>query len=145
MQVSNLLNTKGRTVVSIARNTTIEDAVKILAEHKIGAMPVLDSAGEPAGIISERDIIRALAQDGAEAVGKTVDEWMTHRIVTCKMDDSVADVIELMKKHKFRHLPVRSNDGLAGMISMRDVATIRLFELEMENETLRELLGADAA
>ena len=145
MRVYNLLNTKGRAVVCIERNTTIEDAAKILAEHEIGALPVLDSDGEPIGIISERDIVRAIAKDGAEVVGKTIDESMTHRIVTCKAEDSVVDVIELMKRNNFRHLPVRDNDGLAGMISMRDLATIRLVELEMENDTLRELLAVDAA
>ena len=145
MRVYNLLNTKGRAVVCIERNTTIEDATKILAEHKIGALPVIDSAGEPIGIISERDIVRAIANDGAKAIGKTIDESMTHRIVTCGAEDSVADVIELMKKNEFRHLPVRGSDGLAGMISMRDVATIRLIELEIENETLRDLLAVDAA
>ncbi len=145
MRVYNLLNTKGRAVVCIERNTTIEDAAKILAEHEIGALPVIDSAGEPVGIISERDIVRAIANDGAKAVGKAIDELMTHRIVTCKADDAVADVIELMKKNNFRHLPVWGNDGLVGMISMRDVATIRLVELELENETLRDLLAADAA
>ena len=145
MRVYNLLNTKGRGIVCIERNTTIEDAANILAEHEIGALPVIDSAGEAVGIISERDIVRAIAKDGAWAVGKAIDELMTHRIVTCKAEDSVAEVIELMNKNSFRHLPVRANDGLVGMISMRDVATIRLVELEMENETLRTLLDADAA
>ena len=145
MRVYNLLNTKGRAVICTEHNTTIEDAAKMLAEHEIGALPVIDSAGEPVGIISERDIVRAVANDGAKAVGKTIDELMTHRIVTCKAEDSLAEVIELMDKNNFRHLPVRGNDGLAGMISMRDVATIMLVELEMENETLRDLLAADAA
>lgn len=145
MRVYNLLNTKGRAVVCIERNTTIEDAAKILAEHEIGALPVIDSAGEPVGIISERDLVRAIAKDGAQAVGQRIDELMTHRTVTCKAEDSAADVIELMKKNNFRHLPVWGNDGLVGMISMRDVATIRLVELELENETLRDLLAADAA
>ena len=145
MRVSNLLNTKGRGVVCIERNTTIEDAAKILAGRKIGALPVIDSAGEPVGIISERDIVRAIANDGAKAVGKAIDELMTHRIVTCKAEDPVADILELMKNNEFRHLPVWGNDGLVGMISMRDVATIRLVELELENETLRDLLAADAA
>jgi len=145
MRVYNLLNTMGRAVVCIERNTTIEDTAKLLAEHEIGALPVIDSAGESVGIISERDIVRAIAKDGAEAIGKAIDESMTHRIVTCEAEDSVADIIELMKKNEFRHLPVRGNDGLVGIISMRDVATIRLVELEIENETLRDLLAVDAA
>lgn len=145
MRVHNLLNTTGRAVVCIERNTTVEETAKILAEHEIGALPVLDSAGEPIGIISERDIVRAIANDGTRAAGKAIGESMTHRIVTCNTEDPVADVIELMRKNNFRHLPVQGNDGLAGIISMRDVATIRLVELEMENETLRDLLAADAA
>lgn len=145
MRVHNLLNTKGRGVVCIERQTTVEDAAKIMVEHEIGALPVLDSAGEPIGIISERDIVRAIAKDGAKAAGKAIDELMTHRIVTCKAEDSVAEIVELMDKNNFRHLPVQGNDGLAGMISMRDVTTIMLVELELENETLRDLLAADAA
>jgi len=145
MRVHNLLNTKGRAVVCIERKTTVEDTAKIMAEHEIGALPVLDSAGEPIGIISERDIVHGIAKDGAKAAGKAIDELMTHVIVTCKAEDSVAEGVELMDKNNFRHLPVEGNDGLTGMISMRDVGTSRLVELEIENETLRDLLAADAA
>ena len=145
MRVFNILNTKGRDIVCVDRTTGIREVANILAEYKIGALPVVDSSGEPIGIISERDIIHAIANDGTETCSKTTEDLMTYVVVTCNADDSIAEIVELMKKNNFRHLPVRGKEGLAGMISMRDVATIRLLELEMENETLRDLLAADAA
>jgi CBS domain-containing protein len=145
MRVYNILNTKGHDIICVARDTTIMEALKLLSEHGIGALPVIDPAEEPIGIISERDIIRALATNNGNLAEMTVDDLMTRIVVTCKPDDAIADLVEMMKKNEFRHIPVRGKDGLIGMISMRDVATIRLLELEMENETLRELLAADAA
>jgi CBS domain-containing protein len=145
MRVYNILNTKGRDIVCVDRGMGICDVAKILAEHNIGAVPMVDSSGEPIGIISERDIIQALALEGANTCNKITEDLMTHVVVTCEADDSIAEIVELMKKKEFRHLPVRGKKGLADIVSMRDVATIRLLELEMENETLRDLLAADAA
>jgi len=137
MHVAAVIKRKGSNVVSIAPDRTIADATKLLTENRIGAVLVLDGTSGILGIISERDIIRGLAQHGTGALGQRVDALMTRDVQHCSPRDTIADVMNVMTKRRFRHLPVVDEGKLLGMISIGDVVKQRLDETELEVETLR--------
>ena len=140
MNVTTILSSKGRDVATIAPTATVGDAVKLLAERKIGALIITGAGGRITGIVSERDIVRALAQYGAGALQVPLNDVMTRKVVTCGPKDSISNLMELMTHGKFRHLPVVDSEKLAGIISIGDVVKIRLAELESEQSALREYI-----
>ena len=141
MTVKAILSRKGNDVITIEPTVTLSAAVNILAEHRIGALVVVAGADEQvAGILSERDIVRALAQRGPGALQEAVGQVMTRRVVTCTESDTVADLMERMTKGKFRHLPVIDRGRLAGLISIGDVVKYRLEEMEHESNALKEYI-----
>ena len=137
MHVAAVIKRKGSGVVSITPDRTIADATKLLTEHRIGAVLVLDSGDEIRGIISERDIIRALAKYGADALTHRVEALMTRDVQHCSPKDTIAEVMTTMTARRFRHLPVCDGGKLLGMISIGDVVKQRLDDTELEVETLR--------
>jgi CBS domain-containing protein len=141
MTVKAILSRKGNDVITIEPTVTMSAAVNILAERRIGALVVVAGADKQvAGILSERDIVRALAQRGPGALQEAVGHVMTRRVVTCTESDTVAALMERMTQGKFRHLPVVERGELVGLVSIGDVVKHRLGEMEHESNALREYI-----
>jgi CBS domain-containing protein len=140
MTVKAILSRKGTDVVTVEPKTSLTAAVKLLAERRIGALVVTGADRRVIGILSERDIVRAVGERGHESLEESVDSVMTRRVVTCAEADTVADIMERMTAGKFRHVPVVENGRLAGIISIGDVVKYRLEEIEKESEALKEYI-----
>ena len=140
MTVKAILSDKGRDVLTIAPTATLDDAIAVLSERKIGALLITGAGGRITGIVSERDIVRALAAHGASALQLPLTDIMTRKVVTCAPDDAVSAIMELMTSGKFRHLPVVESERLVGIISIGDVVKLRLAELEHEQVALRDYI-----
>jgi CBS domain-containing protein len=145
MQVRHILKDKGSNIVGIAPNATLAEAAALLNEKRIGALLARDGDGPLAGILSERDVVRALAADGAAALGRKVDIYLTRDVVTCGLGDTVEDLMEMMTRGRFRHVPVLDEEGrLCGLISIGDVVKNRIAETVREAEELRVYISATA-
>jgi CBS domain-containing protein len=142
MFVSQILSVKGRKVVSVNRDATLAEAVDILMRHNIGAVLVLDEDGMPEGILSERDIVRGVAQTGPTILASRVGQCMTTPVAACEEDDTVEDVAELMTRRRFRHLPVVEMGRVIGIVSIGDVVKSRMEETMREAEALKEYIAA---
>jgi CBS domain-containing protein len=116
------------------------DAVKRLAERRIGALVVQGADERVVGIISERDIVLALAEQGAGILDEPVSQFMTRRVVTCGLAETVASVMERMTSGKFRHVPVIEDNRLVGIVSIGDVVKHRLGQIEGETAALRDYI-----
>jgi len=141
MTVKALLSRKGRDVVTIAPAATLSEAAKLLAERRIGAVVVTGADHRVAGILSERDIVRALGQRGASALDENVAAVMTRKVTTCNEADTVVAIMERMTTGKFRHVPVVDQGRLIGVISIGDVVKHRVEEIEGETNALREYIA----
>jgi CBS domain-containing protein len=140
MTVKAILARKGNEVTTIEPTATLAAATKLLAERRIGAVLVLGIEGRVVGILSERDIVRVLAERGAAVLNERVDQVMTRRVFTCSESDTVQQVMEQMTAGKFRHVPVIEQGQLAGIISIGDVVKYRVHEMESESNALREYI-----
>jgi CBS domain-containing protein len=140
MMVSDILSRKGRDVVTIAPAASVADAVALLAQHRIGAVVVQDEADGIAGIISERDIVHAMAKD-AKALAKAVSSIMTRSVVTCSERDTVDAVMAQMTHGRFRHLPVVAGGRMTGIVSIGDVVKERISEVEREAAHMRAYIA----
>ena len=142
MTVSTILKNKGADVVSAPPGTPLVDIVRLLAEHCIGAVPVVDAKRRLHGIVSERDVVRAIARSGPAALDAAVDTVMTKKVVVCRPEDSIYELMNVMTDNRIRHLPVVVDDKLAGLISIGDVVKQRIAEVEFEaNEMKRYIAG----
>ncbi|QDZ00831.1 CBS domain-containing protein [Nitratireductor mangrovi] len=141
MLVRTILADKGGDVVTIAPERTVGEAVSLLAEKKIGAVVVTKGGGKIAGILSERDIVRMLAAEGAAALQQPVAGAMTAKVKVCNEDHTVNDVMGIMTAGRFRHLPVERDGVLAGIISIGDVVKRRIEEIEHEAEEIRNYIA----
>jgi len=143
MQVRHILHGKGREVVAITSQASLCDAAKLLTEKKIGALVVKDGGGALIGIISERDLVRAIAEGGAAAFGEQVGNHMTPQPETCTEADTVESVMEVMTRGRFRHVPVLDEQmRLCGMVSIGDVVKTRIAETVSEAAALRDYISA---
>ena len=142
MKVMEMLDSKGREVVTTQAEVTIEGIVRLLRARNIGAVVVLEADGGIAGLLSERDVVRALALHGQRALSMRVGEVMTRDLQTCGTGDDCRALMSLMTEHRVRHLPVVEDGRLAGIISIGDVVKQRLAEIESEADTLREYITA---
>jgi len=142
MTVSRILSTKGRDVVTIQPHRTLGEAAKLLGERRIGAVVVSGSDGAVHGILSERDIVRALGKAGASSLDDPVSRHMTAEVITCAPDTMIVDVMEDMTSGRFRHMPVVEGGRLTGIISIGDVVKHRLNEMQHETQALREYITA---
>ena len=140
MKVREILDAKGRGVVTIRPDATLSTAVHRLALERIGALVVSDDGVRVAGILSERDVVAGLARDGADllAAGRRVADLMTRNVVTCGPDDTVKQLMAEMTRRRVRHLPVVEGGRLVGIVSIGDVVKSRLGEVELEATVLRE-------
>jgi CBS domain-containing protein len=143
MQVKQILRDKGRDVITIAGDATLSEASRLLARKRIGAVVVRDGDGGLAGIISERDVVRAVATDSVSALCRPVSAYMTRAVATCTEHDTVEDLMEMMTHGRFRHVPVMDEaDQLCGVISIGDVVKTRIEETVREAASLREYIAA---
>ena len=140
MNVEAILNGKGRSVMTIAPEASIGDAVDLLRQKGIGALVVSSDGAAVAGILSERDIVHALAERGAGLLELKVSALMTRHVFTCKPGDSIAELMAEMTERRIRHLPVVANGRLAGIVSIGDVVKNRLDEIEAEASSLRQFI-----
>ena len=140
MTVKAILSAKGGNVVTIEPHATLAAAVKRLVEHRIGALVVQGADNRVAGIVSERDIMRALAERGAAVLDEPISQVMTRKVVTCTQSDTVAAIMERMTDGKFRHVPVVEQNRLVGIISIGDVVKHRLGEMESESAAMRNYI-----
>ena len=132
---------KGREghVISIGRDATVADAIAVLAEKRIGALPVVDG-GKVIGIFSERDVIYCVAKDGAAALGHKVADAMTAPAHTVEANQSVLAALSLMTQRRFRHLPVVESDSLVGFVSIGDLVKYRIDKIEAEASAMRDYI-----
>lgn len=142
MTVKAILQSKGRDVATIAPDATLGVAVKMLADKRIGAVVVTRANGAISGILSERDVVRVIALDGAAALKKHVSEVMTAKVKTCQEDHTVHDVMSLMTEGRFRHLPVESGGKLVGIVSIGDVVKRRIEDVVREAESIRAYIAS---
>jgi CBS domain-containing protein len=142
MNVAAMLDAKGREVITTPATITIADAADALAKHKIGALVVVDIAGRLSGIVSERDIVRAVARSGGAALGERLSSIMTREVVTCREAETVNEVMGRMTHGRFRHLPVVEGGKLVGLVSIGDVVKARISEVEREAEDMRSYIAA---
>lgn len=141
MRVEKILSQKETNkTVTVTADEPITAALRLLAEHKIGAVLVLGTSGDVAGILSERDIVRALEASGSTCLTQSISEIMTKDVRTCTLADRSEIVLEMMTKGRFRHLPVIDNGQLHGIISIGDVVKARLSEIEQENQALTDII-----
>ena len=142
MTVKTILSLKGGDVATIAPSASLATAAKLLAERRIGALVVVDAADRVAGMLSERDIVRALAERGAAALDERLDRAMTRSVVTCTEAMTVGEIMKRMTAGRFRHVPVVELGRLVGIVSIGDVVKYRLAAMQHESQSLREYVSA---
>ena len=141
MSVRQILKTKGHRVVTVTQAATIRDVVATLSREKIGVVVVSDDGEAVAGILSERDIVKGLAESGAKLLDLTARDLMTRSFTPAKIDMPILHVLDTMTQGRFRHMPVVDDGKLAGLVSIGDAVKARLDILESEAEQLKEYIG----
>ena len=142
MTVTHILKTKGRDILSLPPHRSMADAARMMSDKRIGAIIIAAPDGSIAGILSERDVVRAISAHGAEALDHLVSRHMTVKVVTAGEGDSVHEIMEMMTRGKFRHVPVVEDGKLTGIISIGDVVKHRLAEMEAEARAMRDYISA---
>ncbi|MEE8296393.1 MAG: CBS domain-containing protein [Hyphomicrobium sp.] len=137
MNIAQLLKAKGRAVTTARPDVKLLDIVTSLASKRIGAIVIVGEKGELAGIISERDVIQALAKSSEAVLEDSVSKHMTREVVTCQESTTIDEMMELMTQGRFRHVPVIEDGALIGIISIGDVVKNHIAEVEMEVTAMR--------
>jgi CBS domain-containing protein len=140
MSVERILATKGRDVLTVSPESSLHDAARLLAEKRIGALVVTSPDRQVRGILSERDIVRAVAADPA-SLNRQVSDFMTAHVITCGPHTSIPELMDEMTIGRFRHLPVVVDGRLAGLVSIGDVVKYRVAEIEAESRALRNYIA----
>lgn len=138
MTVSRILNQKSWKVFTVEASAPLQKVVDALAEHHVGVLVVTGPGGTLAGIVSERDVIRALSGNAAAALTKTAGDVMTRDIETCTPEDPETDIMERMNAKGMRHLPVLAGGKLTGIVSLRDVIRLRIEKIDEMMRTIRQ-------
>ncbi|MBN9264530.1 MAG: inosine-5-monophosphate dehydrogenase [Alphaproteobacteria bacterium 64-6] len=141
MHVASILKVKGHAVETVRADVKLTAVASRLTDKRIGAVVVTDRTGGIAGIVSERDIVHALAREGAECLEWSVSEIMTREVLTCSEDDTIDEIMSRMTMRRCRHLPVVSSGRLAGIISIGDVVKHHIAEVEMEAMAMRDYIA----
>jgi len=139
--IREILGHKSGSTWTIAPESTVFEAIQLMAEKNIGALLVVKDH-KLEGIISERDIVRAIAEEGAAALALTVGERMTKDVATCEENDTIAEIMETMTRCRFRHMPVVESGRIAGIVSIGDVVKIRIAETLREAQALKDYIAA---
>jgi CBS domain-containing protein len=140
MTIKAILSAKGGDLISIEPTATVDTAIKTLAKHKIGALLVLGPDRRVVGILSERDIVRVMAEQGPNVLSQPLAQVMTRKVFTCGQNETVGTIMERMTNGRFRHVPVIEQDQVVGVISIGDVVKHRLHEMEQESAALRDYI-----
>jgi CBS domain-containing protein len=140
MNVKDILSQKGDEVLTLEPTTTLATAMGILAQRRIGALVITGADRRIVGIISERDIVRVLAERGTGILESPVSETMTRKVVSCGQNETIAEIMGRMTAGKFRHVPVVEQGRLVGIVSIGDIVKARLQELETEQDALRDYI-----
>ncbi len=140
--ISNILKVKGRGVATARPDDSVQEIANRLAQRKIGAIVIVGDNGVVGGIISERDLIRVIAQHGAQALQMKVTDVMTHDVITCCLSTPVDETMELMTRGRFRHLPVIEDGALIGIVSIGDIVKHHIAEVELEVSAMRGYLAS---
>src|SRR3954469_19419831 len=141
MQVSVLLQAKGPGVVTVRPDLSVSEVATVLGEHRIGAVVVSTDGSTIEGVLSERDIVRALASSGAAALDAQARDLMTAEVFTCQPDTTVEELMSLMTEQRIRHVPVLVDGALAGVVSIGDVVKDRISSLEHETQVLHDYIA----
>ncbi|WP_034994779.1 CBS domain-containing protein [Beijerinckia mobilis] len=141
MTVARILATKGRGVIGVQPHRTLLEVSEILTKNKIGAVVVTDAQSHLLGIISERDIVKAISRRGPESLHDAVSLHMTSQVVTITEDETVHDIVSKMSRGRFRHLPVLMSGRLCGLVSIGDAVKYRLEEMEKEKNAILEYIA----
>jgi CBS domain-containing protein len=136
MTVSRIIEAKGHDVVTARPDDNLADVARTLAQHRIGAVVVTDGGGAIRGMLSERDIVSAVAAHGARALDDRISFHMTTNVTSCALTALIDDMMAIMTAGKFRHVPVEENGRLVGIVSIGDVVKHRVAEIENEREAL---------
>ncbi len=143
MQVKHILHEKGRDVVALTSEVTLSEAARLLARKRIGALLVRDPNGALVGVLSERDVVRAVAEESVAALARPISAYMTRAVATCTESDTTDDLMEMMTLGRFRHVPVLDeNQQLCGIVSIGDIVKSRIEETVREANTLRQYIAA---
>jgi CBS domain-containing protein len=140
MILEQILKQKGGQVYAVAESATLKEAAELLDARKVGAMVILGEAGSLIGVISERDIVRAVARSGPAALKQLVSESMTRQVVTAKPNESIETAMDRMTDRRIRHLPVVESGRLIGVVSIGDLVKWRLAEAAAEVEAIRSYI-----
>lgn len=135
MRAKDILDQKGHEVATVTPQQTVREAVAALAQHNVGALVVSPNGSTVVGIMSERDVVRRLATDGAAVLDRPVEAIMKREVMTCELSSSTDELMGTMTQGRFRHVPV-IDDGLVGIVSIGDVVKVRIDELATEREQL---------
>jgi CBS domain-containing protein len=141
MSVRQILKAKGHNVFTVPQDMTIRDVVAMLAHERIGVVVVSDDGTAVAGILSERDIIKGLAEKGSNLLDMLARDLMTRSFTPAKVDMPILHVLDTMTQGRFRHMPVIDDGKLAGLVSIGDAVKARLDALELETESMKEYIG----
>ena len=141
MTVGRILAEKGREVFTIQPHRTLKETVQLLAARGIGAVVVADAAMTVLGILSERDVVRVLAEHGASALDNPVSAYMTPKVTTVSRDASIDELMETMTQGRFRHLPVVEDGRLVGIVSIGDVVKRHISAIDGERQALKEYIA----
>lgn len=140
MNVSTILKNKGSDVITRSPDVTLSEITHILNEHKIGSVVIIDASETVCGIVSERDIIGAIALKSGSVLDEPVSVCMTKEVYTCSENDTLEKLMSEMTAHRFRHLPVVEDGKLVGLVSIGDVVKQRIAETEMEAAAMRDYI-----
>lgn len=142
MKIETILEAKGSTVYSVRADDSIADAIKLLNQHNIGVVVVVDDKDAIAGILSERDVVRNMADDGGAIMQARVSKCMTANPFTCTPDSTVDELMQLMTRRRIRHVPVVDQGRITGLISIGDVVKRKIEEAEEEAAAMREYIAS---
>jgi CBS domain-containing protein len=139
-KVSDVIRHKGDRVITVLPQQTVATAVHVLTKNRIGAAPVVDDQGRVVGIVSERDVIRGIAEHGGTLLTLPVEHLMTREVRTCLPEDRLVDLMQIMTSQRIRHLPIVKNGALCGIVSIGDVVKQRLEEVQSEVDDLQRYI-----
>jgi CBS domain-containing protein len=141
MTVARILQEKGRDVFTTQPHRTLKEVVALLAEKGVGAVVVSDASQSVLGILSERDVVRVLAKQGASALDDPVSRYMTPKVITARREDTIDHVRQTMTAGRFRHVPIVEDGRLIGIVSIGDVVKHHVNQLDSERQALREYIA----
>ena len=141
MTIATILNQKGNDVFKTGPDTSLAQVVQMLREKGVGAILIAEG-DKLCGILSERDIVRALSKQGGEALSRPASEFMTADVISCSEDETIVSVMSRMTSGRFRHMPVMKGQNIVGLVSIGDVVKLRIEESEREAEDMRAYIAA---